>query len=247
MKRIVAACAAVVLPLLALSDGSAQMPTVTVEGTSARGRSIEALHWNKGAGFPILIFGGIHGDERSAGEVAMRLASRWRADPSVLDGAHVILLPIVNPDGWELETRRNANGVDLNRNFPDRWEESDPASSSHGGVRALSESESRLLHEMVRRETPRAILSIHSCSTCGGVNNYDGPAQLLAEAMTEVNRYEPTPEWDAPTPGSFGTFAGKVGGIPTITLEIPREVSGEDELERNVRAVEAFIAAVRGG
>jgi hypothetical protein len=77
------------------------------------------------------------------------------------------------------------------------------------------------------------------------VNNYDGPAQALAEAMTAVNTYEPTPEWDAPTPGSFGTFAGKVGGIPTITLEIPRQVSGDDELVRNVLAVEAFVAAAR--
>ncbi|MDX1579430.1 MAG: DUF2817 domain-containing protein [Gemmatimonadota bacterium] len=226
----------------------AQLPTESVVGTSEAGRPIRALEWNERDEPTILIFGGIHGDERSAGEVAMRLERRWRSDPSALDDAHVVLVPIVNPDGWERSTRKNANGVDLNRNFPDGWVESDSSSSTHGGREPLSEAEARLLFELVERLEPAAIMSIHSCRSCGGVNNYDGPAGALAETMTEVNGYRPTAVWEAPTPGSFGTFAGKTRGIPTITLEIPREVSGAEELESNVRAVEAFVReAVRSG
>lgn len=241
--------AATVAVLTSIPGSSqAQTPTESVLGTSEAGRPIRALEWNAGEGSTILIFGGIHGDERSAGEVAMRLERRWRVEPSRLDGARVILIPIVNPDGWERSTRKNANGVDLNRNFPDGWVASDSSSSTHGGPEPLSESEARLLFELVEREGPTAIVSIHSCRSCGGVNNYDGPADALAEAMTEVNGYRPTAVWEAPTPGSFGTFAGRTRRIPTLTLEIPRQASGDEELESNVEAVEAFVReVVRGG
>ena len=38
---------------------------------------------------------------------------------SILDYMDVYIMPSMNPDGYELKQRRNANGVDLNRNFPD--------------------------------------------------------------------------------------------------------------------------------
>lgn len=219
----------------------AQAPTESLLGRSERGLPIRMLEWNAEAGRPILVFGGIHGDERSAGDVAMRLEQHWRGDASPLQGVHVLLITIANPDGWKASTRKNANGVDLNRNFPAGWARSDPGSASYGGARALSEAESRILYDLVERARPKAILSIHSCRSCGGVDNYDGPAAAQAEAMARVNGYKPTPEWDVPTPGSFGTYAGKSKNIPTITLEIPRNVRGESELTENVRAIDAFV------
>jgi len=39
----------------------------------------------------------------------------------IIDYMDVYLMPTMNPDGYELQQRRNANGVDLNRDFPDRY------------------------------------------------------------------------------------------------------------------------------
>ncbi|CAI5982115.1 unnamed protein product, partial [Closterium sp. NIES-65] len=39
----------------------------------------------------------------------------------VVEGVELHLLPAMNPDGFTLHTRENANRVDLNRAFPDHW------------------------------------------------------------------------------------------------------------------------------
>lgn len=60
-----------------------------------------------------LIIAGTHGDE-SAAIVALSCALRSISPEQ--QRHHVILA--VNPDGCQLGLRANANGVDLNRNFP---------------------------------------------------------------------------------------------------------------------------------
>ncbi len=45
----------------------------------------------------------------------------------------------INPDGVAHHTRGNARGVDLNRNFPRRWQRSSRGSPYYSGSRPLSE------------------------------------------------------------------------------------------------------------
>jgi hypothetical protein len=71
----------------------------------------------------------IHGDEPTGMEMTLRLAelltSNYVAttpDPelkALVDGLEIWLCPLSNPDGYVNNTRYNANGEDLNRNFPD--------------------------------------------------------------------------------------------------------------------------------
>ena len=72
---------------------------------------------------------------------------------------------------------------------------------------------------------PALIISIHSCRRCGGMNNFDGPANAYAALMSAKNGYRASSEWQAETPGSFGTWAGKGKNIPTLTLEMPNSFS----------------------
>ena len=72
----------------------------------------------------IRFLGTHHGDEWSSMEVAVaaiqELVDRYPEDPAVatlLDHTEVWALPVVNPDGVVDFRRRNANGVDLNRNY----------------------------------------------------------------------------------------------------------------------------------
>ncbi len=60
-----------------------------------------------------LILAGTHGDETSS---VVTLSCALRTLNPTLRRHHVVLA--VNPDGCQLGLRANANGIDLNRNFP---------------------------------------------------------------------------------------------------------------------------------
>ncbi len=61
----------------------------------------------------IYISAGIHGDEPAGPLAALRLIqeNRWPA------GAEIYLLPCLNPIGFTLNKRENADGIDLNRDY----------------------------------------------------------------------------------------------------------------------------------
>ncbi|CAI5520486.1 unnamed protein product [Closterium sp. Naga37s-1] len=78
--------------------------------------------------FTFKYIGGVHGDEPLGRQLLLYLAD-WLCNnyPShplareVVEGVELHLLPAMNPDGFTLHTRENANRVDLNRAFPDHW------------------------------------------------------------------------------------------------------------------------------
>jgi hypothetical protein len=64
----------------------------------------------------------VHGDEESGADAALQVMYELadRSDcvvTNVLDHAIVVILPIQNPDGREANTRRNAYGFDMNRDW----------------------------------------------------------------------------------------------------------------------------------
>jgi protein MpaA len=211
-------------------------------GRSVEGRTIRAYVFD-GPGRPILILGGFHGDEPSSVYVARRLADLLKAQPDLRGGRHVVIVPNVNPDGYVRGTRGNARHVDLNRNFPTRnWEPSGADSRYHGGSAPLSEPEARLVHDLVNELQPAAIISIHAIGKNRQCNNYDGPGRDLAELMARHNGYPPKASIGYPTPGSFGTWAGKERRIPTLTLELPEATNNEQCWADNRQAL---LAAIR--
>jgi uncharacterized repeat protein (TIGR01451 family) len=78
-----------------------------------------------------------HGDETTGIEMTMRLAellaNSYGTDPLItdmVDKMEIWLCPIYNPDGYVAGSRYNAHGVDLNRDFPDRF--TDPIDDPSG-------------------------------------------------------------------------------------------------------------------
>ena len=68
------------------------------------------------------IAGNVHGGEESGTDASLRVLYELadRADCAaqrILDNAVVVILPTQNPDGREADTRRNANGFDMNRDW----------------------------------------------------------------------------------------------------------------------------------
>ncbi|XP_022765880.1 carboxypeptidase D-like [Durio zibethinus] len=74
-----------------------------------------------------LFVGNVRGDKPVGRELLLILANwicdNYLRDPSVkliVKNVHLHILPSMNPDGFSLRSRGNANGIDLNRDFPDQ-------------------------------------------------------------------------------------------------------------------------------
>ncbi len=171
----------------------------------------------------VLMIGGIHGDEYSSVSVVFKWIKKLNRYHSGLFHWHVV--PLLNPDGLlqKKSSRLNANGVDLNRNFPtpdwlnqtrDYWQRrthKDPR--RYPGKAALSEPESRWLYEEIRNFRPDVIISVHAPY---GVLDFDGPPEAPHRMgylhLKLLGTY----------PGSLGNCAGVQHRIPVITMELPR-------------------------
>lgn len=149
----------------------------------------------------------------------------------------LLFIPCLNPDGMQLGQRTNANGVDLNRNFPTKnWGENhgdnatcdDAETAYYGGTSGGSEIETQFLIDTIREFKPNKILTLHAPYK---VVNYDGPAKELAEKISTIINYPVEASIGYPTPGSFGTYAGVERQIPTITLELDEVCPIEDLVE----------------
>jgi hypothetical protein len=80
----------------------------------------------------------MHGDEITGRELTTfmieEIAEKYGKDKMItelVDNTEIFIMPSMNPDGTDLHQRGNANGVDLNRNYPD-WTVN--AANSSAGV-----------------------------------------------------------------------------------------------------------------
>lgn len=165
-SRPVAAAAALVAAALgagaltataAASSGEARPAVVEtrVIGHSAAGRPIRA--WRLGdpeARVTAVAVATMHGDEAAPRQILVSLR-----DGAPVSGVDLWVVPTSNPDGYARGTRKNARGVDLNRNFPRAWAPLDGEVES--GPRPASEPETRAVMRFLRDVRPRYVLSFH--------------------------------------------------------------------------------------
>ena len=221
-----------------LRDTSLSMAAHLELGKSVEGRVIEALVWPCPGRPAVVVLGGVHGDEPKGVYVARKLMALLEADPEVGGERAWVIVPVVNPDGYERRKRRNAHGVDINRNFPTtNWLRTSPRGRMFGGNVPAGEPETRAVIELVERYAPRRIITIHSIGRGRYCNNYDGPGRALAKRMRRHNGYPVTGSIGYPTPGSLGYWAGMERSIATITLELPSHHSPKRCWQDNQRAL----------
>ena len=124
-------------------------------GHSVEGRRIVAYELgDPAAARKVLVVGCLHGNECAGIAVVNRLR---RLGP--LEGVDLWLVPDANPDGHRAGTRGNAHGVDLNRNFPNRWRRL--GGLFYSGARPASEPETRALMRLIRRLRPAVTIWFH--------------------------------------------------------------------------------------
>lgn len=212
----------------------AESPAFTVEsaGKSAEGRPLRHVAWGDGD-TRVLLWSQMHGDESTA---SMALADLFRFLGEHPDHAlarrigqattlHV--LPVMNPDGAARFQRRNAQGIDINRD-----------------ARALVSPEARALHALRERVKPDFGFNLHDQQVGyrAGKGDRGTAIALLAPAYNQAREVDATraraievavairavlepyigghiAKWDDTfNPRAFGDLTAKAG-VSTILIE----------------------------
>lgn len=168
----------------------------------------------------VLIIGVFHGDEPQGKYLIEKYFDNYKYN-------NLLFIPCLNPDGLQNGTRTNANGVDLNRNFPtSNWGEDTSGAGENPkdyycGKSPASEIETQFVIDIIEKYHPKLILTLHAPYK---IVNYDGPATEIAQKISDIIGYPVEKSIGYPTPGSFGTYCGVERNIPTITLELDEKI-----------------------
>jgi len=216
---------------------------VTCAGKSVLGRDITAVHIGEGQS-GVLLVGGIHGTNRSTALILLRFLENLAAaletggeiagKPAVrvMFGTGLTVIPVLNPDGYEIALRgpagalhltgrihllcggeyeiwnANARGVDLHHNFPAGWD-----------ILRKMERESGVFGPAPRRyggpspeSEPETVALTELCRT-----------RWYRHALTLMNSKSPAVYWSYgdKTPPKSKKIAQLIAGAAGLPLEEP--------------------------
>jgi protein MpaA len=206
-------------------------------GKSVKGTPITAAIYGTGKKL-VIVFGGIHGNESDSSIVAKALMGSL-VQEFVPEELTIIIVPDSNPDGLFANTRVNARGVDINRNFPSAsWRSEYQDEYQFPGMQPASEPETRAIMNLLATSPPDFIITLHAALGCV---NWDGPGEPLARVISNVNGYPLCPYLGYETPGSLGTFMGVDKKLPVVTIEL-RNSKASDLVQENLPALRAVLS-----
>lgn len=219
-----------------------------------------------------VLVGALHGGHECNSYALLNgMIARLVADPSLLpEDVTLYALPVANPDGCLMDTRANANGVDLNRN----WDTDDWVSDAEGpggfiigsgGPTPFSEPETIALRSWLLRlrdldhDGPLTLISFHSAVVPTGLVQpgylergvIDPLSNRLALAYAEVTGYRYSRVWvgDYRITGDLINWASKQG-IVAIDVELPDRKGAytvpdgrsESHIDTGMRGLTAVLA-----
>ena len=209
-------------------------------GKSVTGKDIPVLILgNKDAETKIMVQASIHSREYMSSQLVMKMMEYITTNydslqtnemkySDMLDKICIHIVPMVNPDGVYLaqnvdnQTKRNANGVDLNRNFPIGFGNK----GDDFGKTPLDQPESKALADYSAKGF-YAFINYHSC---GNIIYYGAPintkenevrSKALASILSSCNKYKLVYDnQNGKAYGSFGDYVMKMYDRPSATVEI---------------------------
>lgn len=192
-------------------------------GKSVEGDEIKAYKTEKKANSYIYLLAGVHGDEVEGVYLLDQLFT-WLKEQDELK-KDIVVIPILNVDGYRSGNRTNAHGVDLNRNLPaSNWTEVPREEKYNPGEKPLSEPENVFLDKLFQKFPPKFILSFHSWKP---FINYNGDCLEQAEILAKSNHYPIHSDIEGhPTPGSLGHYGVEKYDSPVLTFEAPLIADG---------------------
>ena len=254
-------------PTTSLESGPTVVPTPTettvparrgqkLLGESWEGRSISG-HWFGSGEQKVVLVGNIHGGtEENTHWLALELISYFdEHTDEVPSEVSLWIIPTANPDGLANDTRRNARGVDLNRNADndrDSCKRNDWVSDTYttdgvieggGGSFPFSEVETRLLRDFLAD----AQVAIFYHSMAGMISTTScadhPPSAELARRLSDATGYPFVEEgWASyPVTGAMVDYLA-YQGVAAVEVELTGQF--DLELDRNLAGVRAVMESV---
>ncbi|MCM2280359.1 MAG: DUF2817 domain-containing protein [Bdellovibrionaceae bacterium] len=170
---------------------------------------------------PILLMGGIHGDEPEGVALAEGTLEWLKSACESGHGEQLapwVVIPCLNIDGFRKNQRVNGRGVDLNRNYPaSNWSPTADKERYFPGPSPGSEPEIQGVVELLQTLRPRLVIHCHSWKP---MVVYAGePGLRDAELLGRASGYKVVDTIGYPTPGSLSQYGWGDLKIPIICIE----------------------------
>jgi carboxypeptidase D len=201
------------------------------------------------------IIGAMHGNECMGTEVSM-LAAQWLTNgygddafvTRLLENAEVVIIPLMNPDGYSAEnaSRYNANNVDLNRNLYFAW--------VGDGPRPFSEPETRALRDFSEDNAFTLGISYHTVAnyvnSSWNYTSHHPPDeelfQTIGEGYAGDSSFEVVFGWDwYNIQGDVNDWSLGTAGTFDWTLELISDT--ENQWDVNGQGIKGFLSFLLQG
>ena len=244
-----------------IEDYSTPTPFVFTTGNAPRligysvlNRPIDVYTFGQGEN-QYLIIAGIHGGyEGNTVDLANELMVYISQHPEVIpSGSTLYIIPDMNPDavarGRNVDARVNANGVDLNRNFPtpnwvadwdhtNCWNDRPTTGGTYGG----SEPETKAVMNFLISHRIQAMISYHSAAlgVFPGGDPWQRASKDLAAGLSKVTGY-PYPPIDigCTYTGTLADWAVEHGVGAAVDMELANHQ--DSDFDPNLKAMKLLV------
>jgi len=152
-----------------------------VSGKSLEDQAIPVFKSEVKSAKHIYLIAGLHGDSYESIFVLEKLF-QWLNHEHTMEDLPLVVIPILNVDGYMRQTRENARDCDLNTNFPTEIKSEFSKSQNF-----LSEPETHFLSHLFKKYRPGLVLNLMTHAQPG--ITYEGEAHSVATFISKLNSY----------------------------------------------------------
>lgn len=161
----------------------------------------------------IYLLAGLHGDSYESIFVLDKLF-HWLNHEHTMEDLPIILIPILNIDGYIRQTRENSRDIDLNTNFP-----TEIPSEFTKSQKFLSEPETQFISNLFKKYRPGLVINLMTHSH--PVITFEGEANSVVTFISKLNSY-PTKTEKIFDRGTLCHYGWHYFHSPVVNMSLPK-------------------------